>query len=121
MSRVVWTIQLRNPSNWLGMMPTIISSYEDRVADQLNKRYAHGGGYAPWGKGEFSLADASTNAGDVAGKFKELCWTDGVETDEPFREVARTETRHEIVYLFEAEVLVIVDKVAGELDVTRVN
>ena len=121
MPRVIWTIQLRQPAAWLGMLPTIISSYEDRVADQLNKRYAHGGGYGPWGKGEFSLADADTNAGDVAGKFKKLCWTDGADTDEPFREVARAETRHEIVYLFEGEVLAIVDKVTNELDVTRVN
>ena len=121
MTRVVWVIKMPNASEHLGMLPAIISSFEDRVADQLNNRYAHGGGYHPWGKGEFSLVDVGLNASLQTGEFKELHWTDGVETDDPFKEIARTETRHERVYLFEACILAIVDKVTGELNVTRVD
>ena len=121
MSRVIWTIQMPHHAQWLGMLPVILISYEDRVADQLNKRYAHGGGYAPWGKGEFSIHDSEHNAAGVAGDFKALHWKSGEETDEPMMEVARMETRYERVYLFESEVLAIVDKETGELNVTRVN
>ena len=124
MSRVVWNLQSRSggASHLLGMLPYIISSCEDRAADQLNKRYKHGGGYAPWGKGEFSLVDTNRNAFDVLGKFKALAWQNAAgETDEPYLEIAHAETRHEHVYLFEAAVLAIVDKETGDLNVTRVD
>lgn len=42
----------------LGLLPEILDASDPRpVAEQLEERYAHGGGYGPIGKGKWKLVD----------------------------------------------------------------
>jgi len=100
----------RNPE-MLGMLPMIISEYDGRpAAEQIEERYAHGGGYSPYGKGKWALSGESTL---LEARLE-------YQGDRPLREIARIRLKTETVIVFEyAFVAILGDD--EELNVTRMD
>lgn len=102
------------PTQWTdfysaGFLPEIIQSGDDRpAAEQLDARYAHGGGFMPF-EG-FTL-----NRWETVGKAF-ITYPE----DPPLREVSRAVLRDETLILFECEWLAIVQK-GGSYKITRVD
>lgn len=96
-----------SPGDLLGFLPSIISDkYTGTVAEQIAEGYAHGGGYSPFGEGQWTY-DPETQTLQYPG-------------DPPMTPLARTVVRDEIVLLYEASMVCIVQK-DGSFAVTRMD
>jgi len=109
----------------LGWLPMILRTDDKRkLREQLQERYAHGGGYSPFpNKDEFSLEIHRLRPGRATLTWKEKD-PDPTEADycEVFTERARCffpETQ-ELAILFDSAVLVIVDA-SDNFEIVRVD
>jgi hypothetical protein len=86
---MIW--DLKYPSVDLGLIPDFIFEWDERsAAEQINERYAHGGGWRPMTSGKWSLSD---RFGSSPG---ELIWTDGTN-NESYEIVAYSRLRDELI------------------------
>jgi hypothetical protein len=91
----------------LGYLPQLIGTqFSGTVAEQLNENYAHGGGYHPFGEGQWRMNPA-THILQYPG-------------DPPFRPLAMTKIREETVYFYNSALLAIVQP-DGKFAITRVD
>jgi hypothetical protein len=85
-------------SHLAGLLPDIITASDPRpAAEQIAERYAHGGGYRPFGGGSWAL-------GVKGGKIT-LEYPGGPM----FREVARIELAKQTVVLFDSAFVAIIE------------
>lgn len=97
----------------LGLLPMFWFDADPRSAsDQLNERYAHGGGFSPFGDGKFRL------------DYRETGCLLKYPGDTPFREIARAilhsgQDSQEEIIVFDAAIVVIRQPKTGEFVVTR--
>lgn len=48
MSRLRWSLAAGANMGWLGLVPMFVNDHDPRpLAEQINERYAHGGGWMP--------------------------------------------------------------------------
>lgn len=97
-----------NNEHLTGLLPLIISDRDPRpVKDQIEDRYAHGGGYRPLNG--FKLKRPATSVLYLH-----------YPGDPPFYEVARTQVRDELVVLFDSSFVAIIQP-DGSFAVTRMD
>ena len=97
-----------NPPEPAGLLNAMLFTEDERpAAEQLDERYAHGGGWHPSAK--------ATVEQRPDGEYQML-----YPEDPPMREVARAALRDEFLVLFEAEFLGIM-KPDGSWEVSRVD
>ena len=92
----------------LGYIPDHIVRVDDPrpIKDQVASNYAHGGGYSPWGKGEFKL-DLKTKVLKYPG-------------DPPFKPIAELQVRDELFIMYRSAISAIVQK-NGSFDIIRMD
>lgn len=90
----------------LGFLPHILDSFDPRpTAEQIEDKYAHGGGWRPYGQGAWALDDDRTLH---------------FPNDQALKPIARTFIREEQVYLYDHAVVAVVQP-DGSFDVVRLD
>lgn len=90
----------------LGFLPSFLQVEDPRpVSEQINERYAHGGGWSPYGKGKWK------HLGEHTLKFP---------GDPPLKPLAEAKLRRETVVFYESAVLAVFQP-DGTFEVTRVD
>lgn len=104
---VQWT--MLNPMmtlDHLGFLPAFLQDDDPRpVSEQIAERYAHGGGWSPYGKGKWR------HLGDHVLKFP---------GDQQMKPLAMAKVGKETVYFYEHAVLAVFQP-DGSFEVTRVD
>ncbi len=102
-----WTELKRDEYDRLGLLPQIILNIDPRpVKEQVADRYAHGGGWHPFGQGKW--------------KFDPVRHTLKYPGDPVFHPYWVTEVRDETVYVYQSGIVAVVQK-DGSFEVTRMD
>lgn len=100
---LAWQLLTPGALDLLGYIPTFLYEDDPRpAAGQFNERYAHGGGWRPMNKWEFS-----------GGQIK-------YPGDPPYEPVARGQLRHETIYVYHHSWVCIVQP-DGSFQVARMD
>lgn len=91
----------------LGYIPQIITELDDRpVREQVAERYAHGGGFSPFGQGSWRL-NKDTKAISYPG-------------DPEYQPLFSTQIRDETVVVYDHAIVAVIQS-SGEFDVIRMD
>lgn len=91
----------------LGFLPQIVSSLDPRsISEQINANYAHGGGWHPWGKGQWTF-DATSKTLKYPG-------------DPTFKPIAELQVRNELFIVYQNAICVALQK-DGTFEVQRMD
>lgn len=91
----------------LGYIPDIITELDERpVREQVADRYAHGGGFSPFGVGDWKL-NSDTKTIQYPG-------------DPPYKPLFSTQIRDEMVVLYDHSIVAVI-QANGKFDVIRMD
>ena len=108
MKMLDWQTKSGMPTSVLGLIPQFIFADDPRpAAEQFNERYAHGGGWSSFGKGEWGMDDDGSYALKYPGDPR-MYW------------IARAQLRDETI-LFYPHAWVAIVQADGAFEVSRMD
>lgn len=90
----------------LGYLPVIVTADGGKIKDQINAKYAHGGGYSPFGEGKW--------------KFDPQNKTLKYPGDSPLRGIAELQVGDELLIFFDHAICCVAQS-DGSFDVVRMD